>query len=215
MRNKEEAQDYRYFPDPDLLPLEFTQAYVDALKAALPELPDTKRARFVRDYGLSAYDAGVLAGEREIADFFEAVATGRDPKAAANWVINELFGRLNKEGKDIAASPVSAAQLGAILDLLGERTISGKIAKDLFEIVWAEGGDPRAIVEARGMVQVTDVAAIEKIVDDIIAANPDKAAQAKAKPALVGWFVGQAMRASGGRANPQGVNDLLKRKLGI
>jgi aspartyl-tRNA(Asn)/glutamyl-tRNA(Gln) amidotransferase subunit B len=215
MRNKEEAQDYRYFPDPDLLPLEFTQAYVDALKAALPELPDTKRARFVHDYGLSAYDAGVLAGEREIADFFEAVATGRDPKAAANWVINELFGRLNKEGKDIAASPVSAAQLGAILDLLGERTISGKIAKDLFEIVWAEGGDPRAIVEARGMVQVTDVAAIEKIVDDIIAANPDKAAQAKAKPALVGWFVGQAMRASGGRANPQGVNDLLKRKLGI
>ena len=215
MRNKEEAQDYRYFPDPDLLPLEFTQAYVDALKAALPELPDTKRARFVHDYGLSAYDAGVLAGEREIADFFEAVATGRDPKAAANWVINELFGRLNKEGKDIAASPVSAAQLGAILDLLGERTISGKIAKDLFEIVWAEGGEPRAIVEARGMVQVTDVAAIEKIVDDIIAANPDKAAQAKAKPALVGWFVGQAMRASGGRANPQGVNDLLRRKLGI
>jgi aspartyl-tRNA(Asn)/glutamyl-tRNA(Gln) amidotransferase subunit B len=215
MRNKEEAQDYRYFPDPDLLPLELTQAYVDALKAALPELPDTKRARFVHEYGLSAYDAGVLAGEREIADFFEAVATGRDAKAAANWVINELFGRLNKEGKDIAASPVSAAQLGAILDLLGEGTISGKIAKDLFEIVWAEGGEPRAIVETRGMVQVTDVAAIEKIVDDIIAANPDKAAQAKAKPALIGWFVGQAMRASGGRANPQGVNDLLKRKLGI
>jgi aspartyl-tRNA(Asn)/glutamyl-tRNA(Gln) amidotransferase subunit B len=215
MRNKEEAQDYRYFPDPDLLPLEFTQAYVDALKAALPELPDTKRTRFVHDYGLSTYDAGVLAGEREIADFFEAVAAGRDPKAAANWVINELFGRLNKEGKDIAASPVSAAQIGAILDLLGEGTISGKIAKDLFEIVWAEGGDPRAIVEARGMVQVTDVAAIEKIVDDIIAANPDKAAQAQAKPALVGWFVGQAMRASAGRANPQSVNALLKRKLGI
>jgi aspartyl-tRNA(Asn)/glutamyl-tRNA(Gln) amidotransferase subunit B len=215
MRNKEEAHDYRYFPDPDLLPLEVTPAYVEALKAVLPELPDTKRARFVHDYGLSAYDAGVLAGEREIADFFEAVAAGRDAKAAANWVINELFGRLNKEGKDIAASPVSAAQLGAILDLISAATISGKIAKDLFEIVWAEGGDPRAIVEARGMVQVTDVAAIEKIVDDIIAANPDKAAQAKAKPALIGWFVGQAMRASGGRANPQGVNALLKRKLGI
>jgi aspartyl-tRNA(Asn)/glutamyl-tRNA(Gln) amidotransferase subunit B len=215
MRNKEEAHDYRYFPDPDLLPLEVTPAYVEALKGALPELPDAKRARFVRDYGLSAYDAGVLVGEREIAEFFEAVAAGRDPKSAANWVINELFGRLNKEGKDIGQSPVSAAQLGAILDLIGEGTISGKIAKDVFEIVWGEGGDPRAIVEARGMVQVTDVAAIEKIVDDIIAANPDKAAQAKAKPALIGWFVGQAMRASGGRANPQSVNALLKRKLGI
>jgi aspartyl-tRNA(Asn)/glutamyl-tRNA(Gln) amidotransferase subunit B len=215
MRNKEEAHDYRYFPDPDLLPLEVTPAYVEALKGALPELPDAKQARFVRDYGLSDYDAGVLVGEREIAEFFEAVAAGRDPKSAANWVINELFGRLNKEGKDIGQSPVSAAQLGAILDLIGEGTISGKIAKDVFEIVWGEGGDPRAIVEARGMVQVTDVAAIEKIVDDIIAANPDKVAQAKAKPALIGWFVGQAMRASGGRANPQSVNALLKRKLGI
>jgi aspartyl-tRNA(Asn)/glutamyl-tRNA(Gln) amidotransferase subunit B len=215
MRTKEEAHDYRYFPDPDLLPLEVTPAYVEALKGALPELPDAKRARFVRDYGLSAYDASVLVGEREIAEFFEAVAAGRDPKSAANWVINELFGRLNKEGKDIGQSPVSAAQLGAVLDLIGEGTISGKIAKELFEIVWGEGGDPRAIVEARGLVQVTDVAAIEKIVDAIIATNPDKAAQAKAKPALIGWFVGQAMRASGGRANPQGVNELLKRKLGI
>jgi aspartyl-tRNA(Asn)/glutamyl-tRNA(Gln) amidotransferase subunit B len=215
MRTKEEAHDYRYFPDPDLLPLELTPAYVETLKAALPELPDAKRMRFVHDFGLSVYDAGVLAGEREIADFFEAVAAGRDPKPAANWVINELFGRLNKEGKGIGQSPVSAAQLGAILDLIGDGTISGKIAKDLFEIVWSEGGDPRAIVEARGMVQVSDVAAIEKMVDDIIAGNPDKAAQAKAKPALIGWFVGQVMRASGGRANPQGVNELLKRKLGI
>jgi aspartyl-tRNA(Asn)/glutamyl-tRNA(Gln) amidotransferase subunit B len=215
MRNKEEAHDYRYFPDPDLLPLEVTPAYVEALKGALPELPDAKRARFVRDYGLSAYDAAVLVGEREIAEFFEAVTEGRDPKIAANWVINELFGRLNREGQDIGQSPVSAAQLGAILDLIGEGTISGKIAKDLFEIVWGEGGDPRAIVEARGLVQVTDVAAIEKIVDDVIAANPDKVTQAKAKPALIGWFVGQAMRASGGRANPQSVNALLKRKLGI
>jgi aspartyl-tRNA(Asn)/glutamyl-tRNA(Gln) amidotransferase subunit B len=215
MRTKEEAHDYRYFPDPDLLPLELTPAYIDGLKAALPELPDAKRARFARDYGLSAYDAGVLASEREIADFFEATATGRDGKAAANWVINELFGRLNREGKDITASPVSAAQLGAILDLIGAGTISGKIAKDLFEIVWVEGGDPRAIVEARGMVQVSDVGAIEKMVDDIIAANPDKVAQAKAKPSLIGWFVGQVMRASGGRANPQAVNELLKRKLGV
>ncbi|HXW26509.1 MAG TPA: Asp-tRNA(Asn)/Glu-tRNA(Gln) amidotransferase subunit GatB [Xanthobacteraceae bacterium] len=215
MRTKEEAHDYRYFPDPDLLPLELTPAYVDELKAGLPELPDAKRARFVRDYALSAYDAGVLVGERAIADFFEAVAAGRDPKAAANWVINELFGRLNKEGKDVGRSPVSAVQLGAILDLIAEGTISGKIAKDLFEIVWAEGGDPRAIVEARGLVQLTDAAAIEKIVDDIVAANPDKVAQAKAKPAMIGWFVGQAMRASGGRANPQTVNALLRRKLGI
>jgi len=215
MRTKEEAHDYRYFPDPDLLPLELTPAYVEALKAALPELPDARRARFTRDYGLSLYDAGVLASEREVADFFEEVAAGRDGKAAANWVVNELFGRLNREGKDITASPVSAGQLGAILDLIGAGTISGKIAKDLFEIVWVEGGDPRAIVESRGMVQVSDVGAIEKMVDDIVAANPDKVAQAKAKPALIGWFVGQVMRASAGRANPQAVNELLKRKLGV
>ena len=215
MRSKEEAHDYRYFPDPDLLPLELTADYVEALKAALPELPDAKRTRFTREYGLSAYDSGVLASEREIADFFEETARGRDCKAAANWVINELFGRLNREGKDITASPVSAAQLGAILDLIGAGTISGKIAKDLFEILWVEGGDPRAIVEARGLVQVSDVGAIEKIVDEIVAANPDKVAQAKAKPALIGWFVGQVIRASGGLANPQAVNELLRRKLGI
>ena len=214
MRSKEEAHDYRYFPDPDLLPLELTQAEVDALKAKLPELPDEKKARFVAE-GLSAYDAGVLTAERATADFFEAVAKGRDAKAAANWVINELTGRLNKEGREIAASPVSAVQLGAILDLMGDGVISGKIAKDLFEIVWAEGGDPRAIVEARGMKQVTDTGAIEKVIDEIVAANPDKVAQAKAKPQLAGWFVGQVMKASGGKANPQAVNDLLKAKLGI
>jgi aspartyl-tRNA(Asn)/glutamyl-tRNA(Gln) amidotransferase subunit B len=215
MRSKEEAHDYRYFPDPDLLPLEFTQDYVEDLKRGLPELPDEKKARFMREHGLSAYDATVLVGERVGAEFFETVATGRDAKTAANWVINELAGRLNKEGKDISASPVSAVQLGTILDLIAAGTISGKMAKDLFEIVWSEGGDPRAIAAARGMQQVTDVGAIEKVVDEIIAANPEKAAQAQAKPALIGWFVGQVMKSSGGKANPQAVNDLLKRKLGI
>ncbi len=215
LRNKEEAHDYRYFPDPDLLPLEFSPSFVAELEAQLPELPDAKKARFMRDYGLSPYDANVLVSEREIAAFFEDVARGRDAKASANWVINELAGRLNQEGKDISASPVSAMQLGAILDLIAAGTISGKIAKDLFEIVWSEGGDPAAIVEARGMKQVTDLSAIEKVVDEIVAQNPDKVAQAKANPKLAGWFVGQVMKASAGKANPQAVNDLLKRKLGI
>jgi aspartyl-tRNA(Asn)/glutamyl-tRNA(Gln) amidotransferase subunit B len=215
MRNKEEAHDYRYFPDPDLLPLELAQADVDALVRGLPELPDQKKARFVRDHGLSAYDADVLVAERATADFYEAVAAGRDAKTAANWIINELFGRLNREGKDISALPISAAQLGAILDLIGSGTISGKIAKDLFEIVWSDGGDPRAIVEQRGLTQVTDVVAIERVVDEIMARNPDKVEQAKAKPTLIGWFVGQVMKGSGGKANPQAVNELLRRKLGI
>jgi aspartyl-tRNA(Asn)/glutamyl-tRNA(Gln) amidotransferase subunit B len=220
MRSKEEAHDYRYFPDPDLLPLEFSEAYVADLKADLPELPDQKRVRFIAEFGLSRYDASVLVAERESADFYETVLAGladktRDGKLAANWVINELFGRLNKEGRDIAASPVSAARLAAVIDLIGEGTISGKIAKDLFEIVWQEGGDPRALVETRGMKQVTDLGAIEKVVDDIIAANPEKVAQARAKPQLIAWFVGQAMKASGGKANPQAVNDLLKSKLGL
>ena len=220
MRSKEEAHDYRYFPDPDLLPLEFGETYVADLKADLPELPDQKKARFIADFGLTPYDASVLVAERASADFFETVLAkladeARDGKLAANWVINELFGRLNKEGRDIAGSPVSAIQLGTIVDLIGEGTISGKIAKDLFEIVWQEGGDPRALVEARGMKQVTDLGAIEKAVDDIIAANPDKVAQAKAKPAMIGWFVGQVMKSSGGKANPQSVNDLLKSKLGL
>ena len=220
MRSKEEAHDYRYFPDPDLLPLEFTQAYVDGLKAELPELPDQKRARFVADLGLSPYDASVLVSERESADFFEAVLaklanTARDGKMAANWVINELFGRLNKEGQDIASSPVSGAQIASIVDLIGANTISGKIAKDLFEIVWTKGGDPKALVESLGMKQVTDVGAIETMVDAIIAANPDKVAQVKEKPAAIQWFVGQVMKASGGKTNPQAVNDILKAKLGL
>jgi aspartyl-tRNA(Asn)/glutamyl-tRNA(Gln) amidotransferase subunit B len=220
MRSKEDAHDYRYFPDPDLLPLEFSQAFVDELRAHLPELPDQKKARFIADFALSAYDAGVPVAERESADFYETVLAKlsekrRDGKVAANWVINELFGRLNKEGRDISGSPVSAEQLGAIVGLIGDGTISGKIAKDLFEIVWQEGGDPRQIVEARGMKQITDLSAIEKVVDEIIAANPDKVAQAKAKPQALGWFVGQVMKSSGGKANPQAVNDLLKTKLGL
>jgi aspartyl-tRNA(Asn)/glutamyl-tRNA(Gln) amidotransferase subunit B len=215
MRSKEEAHAYRYFPDPDLLPLEFDAAYVDALRAHIPELPDPKKSRFRGEFGLSVYDAGVLVAERETADYFEAVARGRDAKTAANWVINELFGRLNKDGGDVTTSPVSASQLGTILDLIAEGTISGKIAKDLFEIVWTEGGDPRALVAVRGMAQVTDLGAIEAAVDDIIAKNADKAAQARGNPKLLGWFVGQVMKTSGGKANPQSVNDLLKRKLGV
>jgi aspartyl-tRNA(Asn)/glutamyl-tRNA(Gln) amidotransferase subunit B len=220
MRSKEEAHDYRYFPDPDLLPLELVPSLVADLAAQLPELPDDKKARFMAEHGLSGYDAGVLVAERETATFFEAIVEGaggkkRDPKFAANWVINELAGRLNKEGKDIAASPVSETQLGAILDLIADGTISGKIAKDVFEIVWNEGGDPRAIVETRGLKQVTDISALEKLVDDIVAKNPDKVGDAKANPKAIGWFVGQVMKASGGKANPQAVNDLLKRRLGV
>ncbi len=223
MRTKEEAHDYRYFPDPDLLPLEIKQADIDELKASLPELPDDKRSRLVRDYVLPVHVAARLVADRETADYFETVVLGgktprptpRDPKLAANWVINELFGRLNKEGVDITAAPVSAAQLGVILDLIGDGTISGKIAKDLFEIIWSEGGDPRAIVDARGLMQVTDLAAIEKIVDDVVSRNPDKVADAKANPKAIGWFVGQVMKSSGGKANPQAVNELFKKKLGL
>ena len=215
MRSKEEAHDYRYFPDPDLLPLEFGQDYVEDLRRGLPELPDAKRARLVADYGLSAYDASVLVAERENADFFEAVARGRDGKTSANWVINELFGRLNKEGRAIGQSPVSAGQLGAIIDLIASGAISGKIAKDVFEIVWSEGGDPAGIVESRGLRQVTDTGAIEAAVDAIIAANPEKVAQAKAKPTMLGWFVGQVMKQTGGKAAPGAVNELLKKKLGL
>ncbi|WP_185985150.1 Asp-tRNA(Asn)/Glu-tRNA(Gln) amidotransferase subunit GatB [Aureimonas mangrovi] len=214
MRSKEDAHDYRYFPDPDLLPLEFDDAFVAALAENLPELPDDKRARLI-DSGLSAYDASILVSEKAIADFYEKVAEGREGKQAANWVINDLLGALNKSGKDIEETPVSADQLGAILDLVREGTISGKIAKDLFEMVWAEGGDPRELVESRGMKQVTDTGAIEKAVDEVIASNPEKVEQAKAKPTLAGWFVGQVMKATGGKANPQAVNDLVKAKLGI
>jgi aspartyl-tRNA(Asn)/glutamyl-tRNA(Gln) amidotransferase subunit B len=215
MRSKEEAHDYRYFPDPDLLPLEFDQAYVDDLAQHLPELPDEKKARFIAQYGLTPYDASILVLERESADYFEAVAKGRDAKASANWVINELFGRLNKDGKDVTTSPVSPAQVGGIVDLIASGVISGKIAKDLFEIIYTEGGDPAAVVEARGMKQVTDTGAIEKVIDEVIAANPDKVQQAIAKPTMLGWFVGQVMKASGGKANPEAVNAMLKAKLGI
>ncbi|NAZ35375.1 Asp-tRNA(Asn)/Glu-tRNA(Gln) amidotransferase subunit GatB [Rubellimicrobium sp. CFH 75288] len=215
MRSKEEAHDYRYFPDPDLLPLELDQAWVDALAASLPELPDDKRARFVAQYGLSDYDAAVLTAEASDAAFFEQVAAGRDGKMAANWVINDLFGRLRKDGLALSDSPVSPDQLGAILDLIASGDISGKIAKDLFEIVWTEGGDPRAIVEARGMRQVTDTAAIEAAVDAVIRDNPAQAEKARAQPKLAGWFVGQVMKATGGKANPAAVNELVARKLGL
>jgi aspartyl-tRNA(Asn)/glutamyl-tRNA(Gln) amidotransferase subunit B len=215
MRSKEEAHDYRYFPDPDLLPLEFDDAFIAKIKASLPELPDDKKERFIREYGLSPYDAGVLISERESADFFEQVAKGRDAKLAANWVINELFGRLNKENKSITESPVSARAMGSIVSLISDGTISGKIAKDIFEIVWTEGGDPAEIVEKRGLKQVTDMGAIEAAVDQVIAANPQKVEQAKAKPSMAGWFVGQVMAATGGKANPQAVSELVKKKLGI
>ena len=215
MRSKEEAHDYRYFPDPDLLPLEFTADWVAFVENSLPELPDEKRKRFMSDYGLSLYDANVLAMERNSSDFFESTARGRDGKAVANWVINELFGRLNKEGKTIENTPVSAAQLGELVDLIAHGTISGKIAKDVFEIIWIEGGSPAQVVETRGLKQVTDIVAIEMAVDEIVAQNPDKIAAVLAKPSMLGWFVGQVMKTTGGKANPQSVNDLLRKKLGI
>ena len=217
MRSKEDAHDYRYFPDPDLLPLEIDPAWVEEIKAGLPELPDAKKHRFMEAYGLSAYDAAVLAADREKADFFEAVATGRDGKLAANWVTGDLFGALNKAGKEIGESPVSASQLGGLIDLIKDGTISGKIAKSVFELIFdgEETGEPADIVEKRGLKQVTDTGAIEKIVDEIIAANPDQVAQVKEKPKTIGWFVGQVMKASGGKANPQAVNEILKNKLGI
>ncbi|OLS52466.1 Asp-tRNA(Asn)/Glu-tRNA(Gln) amidotransferase subunit GatB [Rhodovulum sulfidophilum] len=214
MRSKEEAHDYRYFPCPDLLPLEIEQAWVDEIAASLPELPDAKKARFVADFGLTEYDASVLTADVESAGYFEAVAQGRDGKAAANWVINELFGRLKKDDRDITDSPVSPDQLGGILDLIAAGDISGKIAKDLFEIVYTEGGNPAEIVAERGMKQVTDLGAIEKAVDEIIAANPAQVEKAKANPKLAGWFVGQVLKATGGKANPQAVNEIVARKLG-
>ncbi len=215
MRSKEEAHDYRYFPCPDLLPLEFDDTYIEALAADLPELPDDKRARFIKDFNLTPYDASILVAERSAADYFERVATGRDAKQAANWVINELFGRLNKEDIPIAQSPVSTSQMGAILDLIASGDISGKIAKQVFEIVWSEGGDPAAIVETRGLKQLTDTGAIETLIDDIIMANPDQVEKVKDKPGLMGWFVGQVMKKSQGKANPKVVNDLLRAKLGL
>ncbi len=215
MRSKEEAHDYRYFPDPDLLPLEIEQAWVDDIAAKLPELPDDKKARFMGDFGLSDYDASVLTAELANAVYFEQVAEGRDGKLAANWVINELFGRLKKEDHSIEESPVSPEQLGKIVGLITKGDISGKIAKDLFEIIYTEGGDPEEIVEARGMKQVTDTGAIEAAVDAVIAENPAQVEKAKANPKLAGWFVGQVMKATGGKANPAAVNDLVTKKLGL
>jgi aspartyl-tRNA(Asn)/glutamyl-tRNA(Gln) amidotransferase subunit B len=217
MRSKEEAHDYRYFPCPDLLPLEIEQDWVDAIAASMPELPDAKRARFVADYGMTEYDAGVLTAEVENAAFFEEVARGRDGKQAANWVINELFGRLNKEGLTVEASPVSARQLGGMLDLIASGEISGKMAKDLFELLWTteRGADPAEVAAKHGMKQVTDLSAIEAAVEEIIAQNPAQVEKAKANPKLAGWFVGQVLKATGGKANPAAVNALVATKLGL
>ncbi|MCF8482499.1 MAG: Asp-tRNA(Asn)/Glu-tRNA(Gln) amidotransferase subunit GatB [Rhodospirillum sp.] len=214
MRSKENAHDYRYFPDPDLLPLEFDDAFVEKIRDALPELPDDKKSRFIADFGLTPYDASVLVVDQANADYFEAVADGRDGKIAANWVINNLFGALGKAGKSVGESPVSAENLGKLLDLLKEDVISGRIAKDVFEIMWETGGDPEAIVEEKGLKQVTDTGAIEAAVDAVIAANPDKVADVKGgKEKLLGWFTGQVMKSTQGKANPGMVNEILKKKI--
>jgi aspartyl-tRNA(Asn)/glutamyl-tRNA(Gln) amidotransferase subunit B len=214
MRSKEHAHDYRYFPDPDLLPLVLDPEWVNGIKATLPELPDEKRARFTADYGLGDYDAGVLVGEKEIADFYEAVAKGRDPKLAANWVSSELFGQLNKAGKGIADSPVSAEALGGLIDLIADNTISGRIAKDVFAAMFETGKPARQIVEEKGLRQVTDTGAIDAAIDDIMARNADKVAEYRAgKDKLLGFFVGQVMKATGGKANPALLNERLKAKL--
>lgn len=214
MRSKEDAQDYRYFPDPDLLPLVLDPAFVEAQKADLPELPDAKKARFMAEYGLGAYDATVLVASKDTAAYYEAVAKGRDGKQAANWVIGELFGRLNKLGKDVTESPVSADALGGLLDLIADNTISGKIAKDVFDIMIETGKSAAQIVEEKGLKQITDTGAIEAIVDKIIAENAGQVEQYRSgKTGLIGWFVGQVMKQSGGKANPGVVNQLLKAKL--
>ena len=215
MRGKEEAHDYRYFPDPDLLPLELEEELIARLRAELPELPDAKKARFVREYGLSTYDAGVLVAERAAADYFERVATGRDGKAAANWVINELFGALARRGLEIEACPLPPEALGELLDLLAEGTISGKIAKEVFHKAFESGRRPRAIVEAEGLRQVADASAIEPVVAKLVADNPQQVENAKKNPKVAGWFVGQVMKATGGKANPALVNDLVRRALGL
>ena len=215
MRSKEEAHDYRYFPDPDLMPLVLDAAWVKDIQASLPELPDEKKARLIKA-GLSPYDASVLVAEKENADYFEEmVAAGAEPKSAANWLNNEYFGRLNKAGIAIGDGPVSAKANAAIIEMVANNTISGKIAKDLLDIVWNEGGDPRVIVESRGLKQVTDTSAIEKAIDAVIAANPDKVEEVKAKPKMASWFVGQVMKATGGKVNPGVVNALLKTRLGL
>jgi aspartyl-tRNA(Asn)/glutamyl-tRNA(Gln) amidotransferase subunit B len=215
MRSKEDAPDYRYFPDPDLLPLVLDPAWIEEIRATLPELPDAKKARFVSAYGLSPYDAGVIAGDAESAAFFETVAKGRDAKLAANWLTQELFAALNKRELTLAQSPVSAAQLGGLIDLIASGEINGKIAKEVFAKMLDSGEDASLIVEREGLRQVTDTGAIEKAIDDLIAANPDKVAEVKEKPKMFGWWVGQTMKATGGKANPAVVNDILKQKLGI
>lgn len=215
MRSKEEAHDYRYFPDPDLLPLELEPAWIDEIRESLPELPDEKKNRLMSDFGLSSYDAGILVSEPEIAAYFEEVADGRDAKTAANWVISNLFAALNAQGKTIADSPVSPAQLGELLDLIVDGTISGRIAKDVFEVMIETSEDPSKIVDEKGLKQVTDTGAIESVIDEVLADEAEKVAEYKSgKEKLFGFFVGQVMRKSQGKANPQAVNELLKQKLG-
>jgi len=215
MRSKEEAHDYRYFPDPDLLPLELDPAWVKQIEASLPELPDAKKARLQAQYGLSAYDAGVLISEAAKADYYEAAAKGRDAKLVANWVTNELAAKLSAGGLDIAESPLPASAIAELVALIEEGVISSKIAKDVFERMWAGEGAPREIVKAQGLEQVSDTGALEKIIEDLIAANPGQASAVKEKPQAIGWFVGQVMKATGGKANPGAVNQLLKAKLGL
>ncbi len=213
MRSKEEAHDYRYFPDPDLLPLVIEQSYIDDIAANLPELPDAKKARFMGDFGLADYDASVLTADLEAAAYFEAVAARTNGKLAANWVINELFGRLKKDDREIEDSPVTPAQLSSLIALIEADTISGKIAKDVFEICYTSGRDPDEIVETEGLKQVTDTGAIEAAVDQIIADNPEQVEKAKQNPKLAGWFVGQVMKATGGKANPKAVNQIVSQRL--
>ncbi|MEQ8508800.1 MAG: Asp-tRNA(Asn)/Glu-tRNA(Gln) amidotransferase subunit GatB [Rhodospirillaceae bacterium] len=214
MRSKEMAHDYRYFPDPDLLPLVFDDAYIEQIRATLPELPDEKKERFMTDFGLTPYDASVLVVERETANYFEDVAKGRDAKAAANWVISNLFGALNKKGVSITDSPVTAENLGKLIDLITDNTISGRIAKDVFEIMVEEGKDPETIVEEKGLKQITDTGPIEAAIDQVMADNPDKVSDYRGgKDKLIGWFVGQVMKQTGGKANPGMLNALLKKKL--
>ncbi len=214
MRSKEDAHDYRYFPDPDLLPLDLDPAWVEGIKATLPELPDAKKSRFVKDYGLSAYDASVLVVDQETAAFYEDVAKGRDAKLAANWLISELFGALNKAGLDISHSPVTAANLGGLVDLIADNTISGRIAKDVFAEMVQTGRPAGEIVEKKGLRQVTDTGAIESAIDQVMAQHPDKVAEYRAgKEKLFGFFIGQIMKATSGKANPAMLNDLLKKKL--
>jgi len=215
MRSKEEAHDYRYFPDPDLLPLELEESWIEAIRAALPELPDAKKARLQSQYGLSAYDAGVLVTEGARADFFERAASGRDAKLTANWITNGLLAKLSEGGHDIDESPIKPEAIAGLVKLIEEGVVSSKIARVVFDHMWAGEGDPATIVEKHGLVQVSDTAALEAAIDKLIAANADKAAAVKDKPQAIGWFVGQVMRETGGKANPGVVNDLLKAKLGI